>query len=150
MDIVKKPLTTELKDKIYSGFKELAIQAVGQDGIGDPLAFVAMQTNEYIGAVVLQPFWGALRIKYVWVDKAYRKKKIGTLLMQQAFEYGMNLNFPFAFVETMSFQALEFYQKLGFTLEFTRHGYSKGLEFHYLRKVFSNIEDVPELVETRN
>ena len=32
---------------------------------------------------------------------------------------------PFAFVETMGFQALEFYEKCGFKLEFTRAGYAR-------------------------
>lgn len=42
---------------------------------------------------------------------------------------------PFAFVETMSFQALDFYRKMGFELEFTRSGYKHGTAFHYLRKL---------------
>lgn len=137
MEIIQQPLTTELKDRIYSGFKEHAIQVMGQDGLGDPIAFIAMENNELIGAVVIQPFWGTLHIKYVWVKEAYRGKKIGTLLTQRVCEYGSKLNYPFAFVETMSFQALEFYQKQGFTLEFTRSGYADGLAFHYLKKNFS-------------
>ncbi|MCP5509995.1 MAG: GNAT family N-acetyltransferase [Chlamydiales bacterium] len=134
MKIVKQLLTSDLKDLIYSGFKEYAIEEVGQDGVGDPVAFIALQNNECIGAVVIQPFWGALHIKYVWVTKSFRKQKIGTLLMQEACAYGINLGYPFAFIETMSFQALEFYQKLGFTLEFTRNGYVGDLAFHYLKK----------------
>jgi len=34
----------------------------------------------------------------------------------------------------MSFQALEFYQKMGFELDFTRPGYAHGTSFHYLSK----------------
>jgi 8-oxo-dGTP pyrophosphatase MutT (NUDIX family)/GNAT superfamily N-acetyltransferase len=144
MEIIQQPLTTELKDKIYSGFKEHAIQVTGQDGIGDPIAFISRENNELIGAVVVQPFWGTLHIKYVWVKEAHRRKKIGTLLTQKACEYGSNLNYPFAFVETMSFQALGFYQKLGFTLEFTRSGYADGLAFHYLKKNFPGTSVTPK------
>lgn len=37
-------------------------------------------------------------------------------------------------VETMSFQAPEFYQKMGFKIEFSRPGYAKNNCFHYLKK----------------
>jgi len=144
MEIIQQPLTTELKNRIYSGFKEHTIKVMGQDGFGDPIAFIAIENNDLIGAVVAQPFWGTLHIKYVWVKEAYRGKKIGTLLTQRACEYGRNLNYLFAFVETMSFQALEFYQKLGFTLEYTRSGYAEGLAFHYLRKNFSGTTVTPK------
>ena len=46
MEIIQQPLTTELKDRIYSGFKEHAIQVMGQDGLRDPIAFIAMENNE--------------------------------------------------------------------------------------------------------
>lgn len=34
-EILQRSLTAELKRKIYTGFKEHAIQVVGQDGTGD-------------------------------------------------------------------------------------------------------------------
>lgn len=40
----------------------------------------------------------------------------------------------FAFVETMSFQALEFYQKMGFKQDFVRTGYAHNTSFHYLSR----------------
>lgn len=136
MKILQKPLTDALKQKIYTGFEEHAIQTMGHNGINDPIAFVIIDNNEYIGAVVVQSFWGALHVKYVWVSEAHRGRYIGKNLLKAALEYGQKQNFSFAFVETMSFQALEFYQKMGFTLEFTRNGYVDGLAFHYLRKDF--------------
>lgn len=136
MEILKQPFTEELKHKVGLGLKEHAIEVMGQDGIGEPVAFVAIENNEYIGAVVAQPFWGAWHIKYVWVNKTHRRRQIGTRLLEKSCEYGKNLNYLFAFVETMSFQALEFYQKMGFTLEFSRGGYTNGVFFHYLRKDF--------------
>ena len=58
--------------------------------------------------------------------------------MKNALKYGKENKCPFAFVETMSFQALDFYQKLGFQLEYTRTGYAHGTSFHYLRKDLGN------------
>ena len=65
-----------------------------------------------------------------------RGKGVGRKLMEAACEKGVEYGCRFAFVETMSFQALDFYQKFGFVLEYTRKGYDKGVDFHYLRKDF--------------
>jgi len=59
---------------------------------------------------------------------------IARLLMNHAFEFGIKRGYHFAFVETMSFQAPEFYQKMGFTIEFSRPGYAENTTFHYLKK----------------
>jgi [ribosomal protein S5]-alanine N-acetyltransferase len=137
MKILQKPLTDDLKKKIYAGFKEHASEKTGQDGISKPIAFISTENNEPIGAVVIVSFWGALHVKYTWVDKKYRNQGIGKQLLNRALDYGRSLNSSFAFVETMSFQALDFYQKLGFKLEYTRYGYTDGISFHYLRKDFA-------------
>ena len=54
--------------------------------------------------------------------------------MEYALTYGRDNKCSFAFVETMSFQAIGFYQKIGFELEFTRSGYKRDTSFYYLRK----------------
>ncbi len=134
--ILQKPLTPKLKDMISSGFREHAIQTVGKDGFGHAITFVAMENGVCTGAIVIHPFWSALHIKHLWVRKGHRRKKIGKRLVTKAFEYGDRHRCAFAFVETMSFQAIGFYQKMGFILEFTRGGYFSGLKLHYLRRDF--------------
>ena len=106
----------------------------GHDEKFDTTAFVASVAAIFAGAVGVELFWGALHITHVYVKEEYRGRGIGTLLMDQAMDYGRRNKCPFAFVATMSFQAREFYEKRGFTLEFTRSGYKHGTSFHYLRK----------------
>jgi ribosomal protein S18 acetylase RimI-like enzyme len=128
------PFSEKLKQQIYEGFREHAIATIGFDETFAPVSFVASDEGQFAGAVVVELFWGTLHVKYVFVKEEYRKQGIATKLMQKAFEYGKEHKCAFAFVETMSFQALGFYQKLGFVLEYTRSGYSHGTAFHYLRK----------------
>jgi GNAT superfamily N-acetyltransferase len=134
IDIKKQTLTAELKQKIYEGFSQHAIELTGHDEKFDSIAFVAMEDSFFAGAIVVERFWNALHVKYTYVDNRYRNQGIGTRLMQRAIDYGLEQNCPFAFVETMSFQALGFYQKMGFELDFTRPGYSHDTSFHYLSK----------------
>lgn len=100
-----------------------------------------MEDTLLAGAIVVERFWDALHVKYVYVDDHYRNQGIGTRLMQRAIGYGLEQNCPFAFVETMSFQALDFYQKMGFFLDFTRPGYAHGTSFHYLSKKLTSQPD---------
>lgn len=134
IEIKHQTLSNDLKKKIYEGFSRHAIATTGQDEKFDAVAFVANEKGIFSGAIVAELFWGALHIKYVYVEDKYRGHGVATQLMESALNYGRDHKCPFAFVETMSFQALRFYQKMGFTLEFTRSGYKHETSFHYLRK----------------
>lgn len=135
LQIQQNKLTDEIKKKIFDGFARQAIQSVGINGLSeDPISFEIFDQATFVGAIVVQLFWEQLHIKYLFVEEKYRGQKIASQLMNHALEFGINRGCHFAFVETMSFQALEFYQKLGFILEFSREGYARNTVFHYLKK----------------
>lgn len=138
-EIKQQPLRMDLKKKIYEGFSRHAIATTGHDEKFDSVAFVANEKGFFSGAIVVELFWGALHIKYLYVEDKYRGHGLATHLMENAINYGQDHKCPFAFVETMNFQALEFYQKMGFVLELTRSGYKHETSFHYLRKDLAQI-----------
>lgn len=125
-------VSEELKRFINQGFSDHAISEVGSDGEMQALVFTFTDEEKVLGAVVAKTFWGGLHIKNLYVSPDARGRGIGRELMNAACVKGKELGCRFAFVETMSFQALDFYQKLGFELEFTRPGYDHGVSFHYL------------------
>lgn len=132
--IKKEPFTNDLGKKIYEGFSRHAVAAIGHNERFDPMAFIATYDGVFAGAVVAELFWGALHIMHVYVEEHFRGQKIATQLIEEALIYGRENKCSFAFLETMSFQALGFYQKMGFQLEFTRSGFKHGTSFHYLKK----------------
>lgn len=135
VDIKLQPLSNELKKQIYAGFSRHAIAMTGHDEKSEEEAFIANdESGSFVGVVIVELFWGALHVKYVFVEEEYRNRGVATKLMEQALAYGRDNQCPFAFVETMNFQALGFYQKMGFELEFTRPGYKHSTSYHYLRK----------------
>ena len=134
--ITRAPLTAERKASIYEAFAKHAIDSVGFDGLAqEPVAFEIMENDVSLGVVVCQLFWGNLHIKYLLTNKEHRGRGIARALMEHAFAFGKENGCHFAFVETMSFQAPEFYQKLGFEIELKRDGYAAGTSFYYLKKV---------------
>jgi len=136
--IKQNKLTDDIKRKIFKGFGQQAVKVTGMDGLSeDPISFEIFDDSEFVGAIVVQLFWEQLHIKYLFVEEKYRGQGIARQLMNHVLDFAKTRGCHFAFVETMSFQAPEFYQKLGFVLEFSRGGYAKNTTFHYLKKMFA-------------
>jgi ribosomal protein S18 acetylase RimI-like enzyme len=128
--ITQTTLTPELKASIYAAFSKHAIDSVGFDGLaGEPVAFEIMENYVSLGVVVCQLFLGNLHIKYLLTNKERRGRGIARALMDHAFDFGKENVCHFAFVKIMSFQAPEFYQKLGFEIELKRDGYAAVTSF---------------------
>lgn len=139
--IQQNKLRDEVKKKIFDGFGSQAVESTGINGLSeDPISFEIFNGTEFVGAIVVQPFWEQLHIKYLFVEKNYRGQGIARQLMNHALEFGIKRGCHFAFVETMSFQAPEFYQKMGFSIEFSRPGYAENTTFHYLKKFLNASE----------
>lgn len=134
--IIEEHLDKDLKKRIYAGFSEHALASVGSDGNMEDITFIARGSGHFLGAVHGKTFWGALHIKYLYVTPEARKNGVGRTLMDRIFEKGVQMSCRFAFVETMNFQAVDFYKNLGFIEEYVRSGYDKETSFHYMRKDF--------------
>lgn len=131
----QQPVTDALKAFIAEGFARHALQLTGIDGCRDkPVGFVAEEDGKVMGAVVAQLFWGQLNIKNVIVSEEARGQGLAARLIEQAHDYGHLHGCDFAFVETMSFQARGFYEKLGYKVEFIRDGFASGSSFIYMKK----------------
>ncbi len=134
-DIHQSPLTPELYKRILEGFSESALENTGNDGYKEkPISFEIRNGEDFVGTVVVQLVWGQLHIKFLFVEKKFRNQGIATRLMQHALEFGRSKNCQFAFVETMSYQAPEFYKKMGFEIDFIRHGFANGTSFYFFKK----------------
>ncbi|MDA0967991.1 MAG: N-acetyltransferase [Proteobacteria bacterium] len=139
MKVIKDTLTDKLKKTIYDGFKQHAIASTGASEIEKPIAFYFQDSQgQVISAIVAQTFWGNLHIKYVWTHEEHRSKGYASKLMNEIFNFAKEKRHAFAFIETMNFQAPEFYKKFGFQIELIREGYSRGTSFYYMRKDFDN------------
>lgn len=131
--ISKEPSTPDVTKYLTKGIRDHILQKVGPSK-SDPVAFVANDGDTIAGGITVEIFCGQLHIPLLYVEDAYRKYGVGKKLMEEALNFGREMKCPQTFVEVMSFQALEFYQKLGFLLEFSRTDFACGAKNHYLRK----------------
>ena len=79
-------------------------------------------------------YWNTLHIELLWLSDTARGTGIGRELVGKAEDFAISLNCAKALVETTSWQARPFYEKLGYTHMATLHDRPKGHATHYLSK----------------
>lgn len=91
------------------------------------------------GGVVAATYLGWMQVQAVWVSDDLRGLGFGTKLMQEVEDEAIRRGCPRVFLETLSFQALPFYEKLGYVIfsqlaDFppggARYALTKQLEVH--------------------
>ena len=96
--------------------------------------FARDQEGHMVGGLTGRTYWQYLDIAFLWVDERYRGNGCATELMKAAEDEARARGCNRVFLDTLSFQALGFYQKLGY-VEFGRlFGFSGKYERHYLHK----------------
>jgi len=80
-------------------------------------------------------FWDWLYVKTLWVSTEYRGRGIGRHLLSEIEETALQRGFRGSHLETTSFQALDFYQKLGYEIFGELEGKPAGTTWYFLKKV---------------
>lgn len=124
------------KKSIFAGSSKHAVAMSGLDPEITSIVYLAKEGEAIAGALMLELFWGALHIKHLYVSADFRGHSLGGKLIQKAKEVAKEKECPFIYVETMCPQMLQFYQKAGFNLEFTRGGFSRNAsQYHLMYKI---------------
>ena len=90
--------------------------------------------DKMIGGVTAHLIGGNLSVKLVWVDEAYRGQAIATNLMRQIEEYAADQGMAVSFVDTMSYQAPEFYVKIGYQEDARVKNFYAGFDRIFYKK----------------
>lgn len=78
--------------------------------------------------------WGWLYVRLLWVSKDSRGQNLGTQIMQAAEVEARNRNCHGAWLDTFSFQARGFYEKLGYSVFGELEDFPKNNQRHFLFK----------------
>lgn len=124
----------EYEEVLYHGISERAFQAKGLSPIRPFSIFIKDQKEQVLGGASGTLFYGSLYIDSLWVDETLRNQGWGKKLMYEAERIGREHGALFITLNTMDWEALPFYQKLGYSIEFTRTGYEKDSKMFMLKK----------------
>jgi len=146
IEFTDQPCEEETK-QIHEGIKafnnEISIHhsEARKPGSATPLnLFVRDAEGTLIGGLTATTYWGWLDIDDLWLDERLRKQGIGTELMQRAEEEGIGRGCTRAQLSTFSFQARNFYEKLGYRVIGALDDYPPGETFFWMRKNFSEAD----------
>jgi GNAT superfamily N-acetyltransferase len=106
----------------------------GDDSYTPISIFLRDENGAVIGGLLGGTYWGWLHIDILWLDDSLRRQGYGSKLLALAEDEGRRRGCKNAHLDTMSFQALGFYQKHGYTVWGTLEGIPEGHDRIYLRK----------------
>jgi GNAT superfamily N-acetyltransferase len=128
-----KPLQQDVQ-VLGDGIMKYAKQKKGHKPIDFFTFFIRDENNQIQGGCNGCNLYGCLYIDYLWMAESLRGKGYGTKLIKAAENFGKEKGCSFAAVNTMDWEALDFYKKLGYEVEFERHGFVNESVFYFLRK----------------
>ncbi len=119
---------------LNDGIMEQAKQKKGMKQLNFFAFFIRNENGEIIGGCSGDNMYGGLYVGQLWMAEELRGKGYGTQLMQKAEALAKESKCNFIAVNTFDWEALDFYKKLGFYVEFKRKGFDKNSVFYFLRK----------------
>lgn len=99
------------------------------------LAYAALDQDTIVGGILAKQSYESIYINLLAVDPAYRERRLGSQLMKKMEEVAMEEGIIQITLTTMSYQALGFYQKQGYTIFGTLEDMPmRGVTKYYLNK----------------
>ena len=98
-----------------------------------PLAIFLRDETQIVAGLAGETYCGWLFVKNLWVSEGLRGRGVGRELMVRAEVLARERGCHSAHLDTFSFQARGFYEKLGYE-EFGRLDYPLGHHKHFMRK----------------
>lgn len=91
-------------------------------------------SGNVIGGILGGTYWGWMHVDILWVDEKFRKRGIGSKLLQAAEDEARRRGAHSVHVDTMSWQAPDFYKKHGYKIISELNDIPKGNKKYHLIK----------------
>lgn len=124
------------KDKkiIYNYLLEYNLQKIEDTNPRDLGIYLQDGMGKKVAGLIGETHGNWLSIKYLWVSEELRGQNIGSAILTQAEKEAKERGCKYAFLDTFSFQAPEFYKKYGYKEVFTLEEYPITGKRHYFVK----------------
>lgn len=99
------------------------------------VSFVLKNENEeLVGGITATIYWHHIYIDFLWVEESHREGGYGSELMNKIEELAIEKGCYLILLDTFSFQAPDFYKKLGYKVVGTVEDHPKGFNKYLLEK----------------
>lgn len=116
--IESEKVTEEEKEHIFQELLKYNLDNIEDKLVKDIGLFVEDEEGNRVAGLSGDIHGNWLKVEYLWVSEKLRGQHIGTELMRKVERIALNRGCKYAFLNTFSFQAPDFYVKLGYKEEF--------------------------------
>lgn len=109
-------------------------QHAPDDGHQRIALFAKTDDARIIGGLLGDTYWGWMYISILWLDETVRGQGLGSQLLASAEAEARNRGCHHVHVDTMSFQALPFYEKYGYEVYGVLDDMPIGYKRYFLKK----------------
>lgn len=128
-------ITPEEQEELLIGLRAYNNQFVDTSTWGDLAVYARDEHGTLLGGLIGRRKGEWLDISYLWVSDDARGSGLGSQIMLAAEAEAKRKGCLHALVDTASFQARPFYEKLGYQLQTTLQDFPlQGMQRHYLTK----------------
>jgi GNAT superfamily N-acetyltransferase len=132
---VSNAITEQDREALYEGLSSYNSQFIDRSNWGDLSVFMHDDAGRAQAGLTASRKGNWLCIKLLWVSESLRGSGAGSQLMRAAEQSAREQGCRYALVDTFSFQARPFYEKLGYELQMTLEDFpGDGQSVYYLKK----------------
>jgi GNAT superfamily N-acetyltransferase len=133
--IVSEPHASDsLKQVVVDQLDAYNIAITGYSQYSPVNLFLRDAGDEVVGGLLAGIWGGVLFVRILWVSEALRGRGFGRRLMETAERRAVERGCRHVYLDTFSFQAPGFYEKLGYETYAKAEDWPVGHAHHFLRK----------------
>lgn len=135
---MKFKITDEIKkqdkETIFQCLLEYNLARIEDKNPKDLGVYFQDEKGEMLAGLIGDTHGNWLTVKFLWVSEKLRGKSIGSQILRKAEETAKERGCKYAFLDTFSFQAPEFYKKYGYKEKFVLEEYPvKGKRYYFTK-----------------
>jgi GNAT superfamily N-acetyltransferase len=119
---------------LWQGLTRYNLEAGGPFRYSRRILTVRSDSGRVLGGVILRSYWNETFVELLWLSKKARRQGCGRLLMAEAERRARRRGSVLMHLDTYSFQAPGFYEKLGFRRFGSLRGSPRGASRHWYVK----------------
>lgn len=119
---------------VGGGLHQFNVQQVGDSQSHNICFVIYNREQEVVGGLVGETHWGWFYINLMFIKEELRGRGYGQKLLQMAEEEARTLGATRAYLDTFSFQALDFYKKYGYEVFGALEAFPPGHQRYYMSK----------------
>jgi ribosomal protein S18 acetylase RimI-like enzyme len=131
---VDAPPSAEDRQAVAAGLLAFNVSHIGDPHAQPMGVFIRDAAGTVKGGLLGLFRWRWLYVEKLWVDESLRGQGHGTTLMREAERFAREREAMGVHLDTFEFQALPFYEKLGYEVFGVHEGYPAGLRQYHLKK----------------